>query len=250
MVPLARVLLLCGIRYKDFEIVSKEAFVSVASSDYGVRGRRTNISRVAVMTGITRKEVKRIRDNMDECNLDHYSELNPASGVLHQWYSDLDFLDAAGRPKAIPYAGTENSFESLVKSQPGDVPAGAVRTELKRVGAIAEDAGGFLKPTSRFYLPTDLDERLILASTQSLHNLSSTLAHNIDSNRKDALRFERSVWSSRIASDAIPRFANLAREHSADLLKMLDDWLAAHESEDEDPSKPTIGVGIFYFVDS
>jgi hypothetical protein len=60
--PIARFLMKSGIGYREFAEISKSAFVDVATSDYGLRGRPTNISRVAVMTGLTRKEVKRLRE--------------------------------------------------------------------------------------------------------------------------------------------------------------------------------------------
>ncbi|MFQ5549243.1 MAG: DUF6502 family protein, partial [Woeseia sp.] len=52
--PLARALLRVGIGYREFAEISKAAFVDIATKDYGLRGRPTNISRVAVMTGLTR----------------------------------------------------------------------------------------------------------------------------------------------------------------------------------------------------
>ncbi|MDH3905625.1 MAG: DUF6502 family protein, partial [Gammaproteobacteria bacterium] len=55
--PIARILLRFGIGFREFSEIAKTAFVDVASSDFGLRGRPTNISRVAVMTGLTRKEV-------------------------------------------------------------------------------------------------------------------------------------------------------------------------------------------------
>ena len=63
--PLARALLRAGIGYREFEEISKTAFVDVSTRDYGLRGRPTNISRVAVMTGLTRKEVRRIREKSE-----------------------------------------------------------------------------------------------------------------------------------------------------------------------------------------
>ena len=64
MRPIVRILLRYGIGYREFVEVVKTAFVDVASSDFGLRGRPTNISRVAVMTGLARKEVKRLRDKL------------------------------------------------------------------------------------------------------------------------------------------------------------------------------------------
>ena len=55
--PLARALLRAGIGYREFAEISKSAFVDIATKDYGLRGRPTNISRVAVMTGLEAAEV-------------------------------------------------------------------------------------------------------------------------------------------------------------------------------------------------
>ena len=60
--PLAKALLRVGVGYREFSEIAKIAFVQTATEEYGLRGRPTNISRVAVMTGLTRKEVKRVRD--------------------------------------------------------------------------------------------------------------------------------------------------------------------------------------------
>jgi hypothetical protein len=48
--PIARIFLRFGIGFREFAEISKAAFVDVASTDFGIRGRPTNISRVAVMT--------------------------------------------------------------------------------------------------------------------------------------------------------------------------------------------------------
>lgn len=48
--PIAKILLRYGIGYREFAEVVKSALVDVATDEYGIRGRPTNISRVAVMT--------------------------------------------------------------------------------------------------------------------------------------------------------------------------------------------------------
>jgi hypothetical protein len=53
MIPVARCMLRPGIGFREFSKIGKIVFVKAATKDYGVRGRSTNISRVAVMTGLT-----------------------------------------------------------------------------------------------------------------------------------------------------------------------------------------------------
>ena len=96
--PMARILLRFGIGFREFSEIAKTAFVDVASSDYGLRGRPTNISRVAVMTGLTRKEVKRLRDKIESGEETLIIKATPLSEILHRWHSEDEFLNTDSRP--------------------------------------------------------------------------------------------------------------------------------------------------------
>ena len=91
--PLARALLRAGIGYREFAEISKSAFVDIATRDYGLRGRPTNISRVAVMTGLTRKEVRRLRDKSEAGEETATVRSTPMSTILHRWFIEDEFLD-------------------------------------------------------------------------------------------------------------------------------------------------------------
>ena len=55
--PLASMLLKCGMTWKEFSDISKSVFVEAATEEFGIDGRPTNVSRVSILTGISRKEV-------------------------------------------------------------------------------------------------------------------------------------------------------------------------------------------------
>src|SRR5690606_20191971 len=133
MLPVARFLLRSGIGYKEFAEIARVAFVDVASVDYGIRGRPTNYSRISAMTGINRKEVRRLR--LLERPLEGEQCLSPLADVLHRWHTHPDFLDPSGAPKTLQFQG-ENSFSDLVRIAAGDLPSNAVKVELIRCGAV------------------------------------------------------------------------------------------------------------------
>ena len=105
MRPIVRILLRYGIGYREFVEVAKTAYVSVASSDFGLRGRPTNISRVAVMTGLTRKEVKRIRDKIASGDNSISVKTTPLADVLHHWHAQSSYTDSSGVPTRLPFTG-------------------------------------------------------------------------------------------------------------------------------------------------
>ena len=82
--PIVRMLLRAGIGYREFAEIAKAAFVDEATSGYGLRGRPTNISRVAVMTGISRKEIKQLKDtSVSQLSLSSITRA-PGSQILSQ----------------------------------------------------------------------------------------------------------------------------------------------------------------------
>jgi hypothetical protein len=191
--PIARILLRFGIGFREFSEIAKTAFVDVASSDFGIRGRPTNISRVAVMTGLTRKEVRRLRDKIADGKHTVVVKPTPMWDILHYWHADGEFLDSAGRPAKLPFSGESKSFSSLVRRFGGDIPPGAMRTELKRVGAVEEDEAGNLTVLKRTFRPEGDHESLVASLVHGVYPMLATVSHNTDPNRNG------STWSQRIA---------------------------------------------------
>ena len=113
--PIVKILLRYGIGYNEFAETVKTAFVDVGSTDFGIRGRPTNISRVAVMTGLTRKEVRRLRLKIESGENTVNVKTTPITEILTRWHSENDYLDSRGRPSILPFSGESQSFSSLVK---------------------------------------------------------------------------------------------------------------------------------------
>src|SRR6516164_9982990 len=84
LLPVARLLLRSGVSFTEFAEIARAAFVEIASNDYGIRGRQTNVSRVSAMTGIARKEVRRLRQIAGHYPDNPRVELSPLSDVLHK----------------------------------------------------------------------------------------------------------------------------------------------------------------------
>lgn len=266
--PIIRFLLEAGVGFKEFSQITKSEFVRVASRAYGVRGRPTNISRVAVMTGLTRKEIKSIRESREESRarmLGDIDRLNPATVVLHAWYSDPEFLEESGEPRPLKTGGEGATFASLCRKYAGDIPFGAMLSELRRAGSVIERPSGTLRPISRYYTPTVFDDRFIGSMAFSLSNLARTLMKNAAYSRsrdRDDLRhlglMERYVWSTRLSSEHVAEFKKLAEKRSGELLAELDAWIGAREpnklettdsrfSDSDTDSDELVGLGVYLF---
>jgi len=250
MRQVTRVLLRSGIGYREFAEITKTAFVDVATTDYGLRGRPTNISRIAVMTGLTRKEIRRIRAKIEGAEASTVYRTVPASDVLHFWHTDPDFLDENGLPAVLDFDDSGESFATLVKKYGGDIPPGAMRTELKRVGAMGEDENGQLRALKRsFSLPTSSEK--IAEGLVSLSALAHTIAHNADSLEKGVATYvQRTVETKRVRPEDAKRLRRIVSNRLVEFSESMDDLFGAYElldeNEDENPDD-VIGIGLYYF---
>ena len=245
MLPIARLLLRSGVGFKEFAEISRMAFVEVASRDYGLRGRPTNLSRVAAMTGVPRKLVKRLRNAGYEDDV--RVELGLLQDILERWYTDKNFLDRKGKPKPLPMHSRRFSFASLVKACARDLPAGAVRTELIRFGSVEEDAKGRLHPTRRGIVPDGLEDKLVTAMVFGLRGLASTVAFNASVTRAPAAgRIERFCLSDGISEESIGAMRGVLRGRVQAFANQMTDLLAQPERA---VGGRRIGVGVFYYED-
>lgn len=254
--PLARVLLRSGINYRQFSEAAKRAFLEEAAGERDRRGHRANASRIAVRTGLSRKEVARLRDVMlvrptGRDLAHHFQNVSHAARTLQYWYSDVRFVDDKGRPRDLSFNRGEFSFSALVRAIGGDVPPGAVRAELLAAGSIVETASGDLKAVKRHFVPGNIDEDLVIGLTQIVHPVMEGLARNTNPNEKDPF-LQRFSYSDRLFPAAVPLFRQVARERCRDFVQSVDDWLVSNETRSIDAidSPLRVGVGVFYFEGS
>lgn len=248
--PIVKILLRYGIGFNEFAEAVKTAYVDVGSSDFGIRGRPTNISRVAVMTGLTRKEVRRLRTKIESGEDSVAVKSTPLTEILHRWHAEDEFLDPQGRPATLPFAGATGSFSSLVKKFGGDVPAGAMRAELKRVGSIDENADGELTVKLRSFWPSDQTQKLESALVHHVYPLLCSVSHNTDpANEKDLIA-QLAAYSVNISAEDRPRLRRMCSDRLTDIAESFDDLFIAYESrgnESTSETKSPVMVGLFYF---
>ena len=247
--PLARLFLRFGRGFREFAELSKTAFVAVASDDYGIGGRPTNGSRVAAMTGISRKEIGRLRQKIKRGNPAGIERQAPVQEALQLWRSDPEFLDEHGMPTSLPLQGKRASFESLIKRSAGDIPAGAMRKELQRIGAI--DAVG-ADVRLRAELPDHTADEAELATQLRAGPyplLTALASHRIQSHNGSG-EPHAALSRSLIRSSEIPEVRIQIAQRLRSANKHLADLLNAYEVKNNgacagEPTVP-ISAGVFY----
>jgi hypothetical protein len=233
---------------------AKQAYVD-AAAELAVPGRKPSISRIAVVTGLTRKEVSRLlkTNDRESAPVERY---NRAARVVSAWVREAAFRNASGRPMALPAEG-RRSFAELVRRHGGDVPSRAVLDELVRVGAVAHTRDGRLRLVTRAYVPRDGDEeKLAILGTDvadlgtDVADLVSSIDHNLMC-APEAAFFQRKVAYDNLVEPCLPELRGRARRRSQALLEQLDGFMARHDRDSNPKARGDAGnravLGIYYY---
>lgn len=248
--PLVRLLLRHEIPFGVMADVVKQVYIDVAIQEFGLPGRKQTTSRVAILTGLSRKEVARLQRLPRGDDHAVRQQYNRAARVISAWVRDPEFHDASGQPVSLPVEGSPPSFGVLVRRYSGDMPMRAILDELLRVGAVEQLADGRLRLLARSYVPAAGEvEKLGILGTD-VADLIATIDWNLQRPPADAY-FQRKVQYDNLPSEVMSQLHGEIRARAQALIEQLDRWMAAHD-RDVNPTVQGTGrkramLGIYYF---
>ena len=242
LTALIRTLLRNGLSYGEFDQVARKCFVDVAFSDFASAKKKQSVSNVAILTGLNRKEVKRIRGLDDDQISENSKQYNRIVRVLGGWINDSAYLRKDGNPRDLEYEGA-GSFSELVKNYSGDMPVAAMQKALVRSSNIIFTGDKQIRLLNHAYLPSDDPvEKLAILGNDS-KQLIETIDYNLTA-PEEKLRFQRKASNPKVSIDAIPAVKQFLRQKGQAFLEEVDLYLSQHES-DEDSAKE-LSVSVFY----
>jgi len=248
--PLVRILLRHGVAFGGFTDLAKRAYVEVAFEAFDVKGRKQTDSRVATITGLSRKEVKRIKELPDEQDSEAIIRYNRAARVVFGWVHDARYQVEENVSRDLPFDGSDPSFSSLVKEYSGDVPPRAILDELLQVGVVARDAQDNIQLLKRAYIPSTGKVELMAFLGTDVGGLLKTMDHNIHELGPEPY-FQRKVYYDNIPEQTLQQLRTMVRDKGQPMLEEFDKWLSQHDRDVNPEVKGTgrkgAGIGIYYF---
>ncbi len=251
--PLARILLRNGVSFSTFSDAAKWIYVDVATKEFRIEGRKQSTSRVSVITGLSRREVMRVRKLPRPDVTASTERHNRAARVIAAWRRESDFLNAEGKPALLPMEGRGATFSELVKRFSGNVPSRAILDELMHVEAVERPVDGKIRLLTRAYIPRGVDAHKLNILGTDVQYLISTIDHNLKPEPTEP-RFQRKVAYDNLPDEVLPMFRKRFAKRAQALLESADQWLARHDRD----VTPTVngmgrnraGFGIFFFEES
>lgn len=251
--PLVRILLRNGISFGHFAEIAKQVYVEVANDEFQIPGKTQTTSRVATLTGLTRKEVQRLSKSGHEEETNGNGRYNRAARVISAWTSQPQYLDETGEPALLVFDGHNPSFTSLVKGASGDIPPRTILDELIHVGAVKKVEGERLQLLTRAYIPFGDDAEKIAILGSDVAALIQTIDHNLNCPREEAY-FQRKVCYDNLPVEAMEALRQTIARQAQAALEEMNEEMARHDRdanpEVEGSGQVRAGLGIYYFEEN
>lgn len=220
MRPLVRMLIARGITAPAFYKVLKAVYVEVAHDQFRIDDGAPTDSRITLLTGVHRRDVRSILSAEDEVWDKARAKTAVFATVLGQWMSRAEFVDADGAPRPLSRGtGDAASFEALVRAVNTDIRPRTVLDELLRQELVAEGEDGLLRITEKGRRgPSSDDDKLVFFAT-NLGDHIAAASENILAD--DPPFFERAVFYNQMTPEAVDQVEARARGLSQGLLETL-----------------------------
>lgn len=247
--PVVRMLLRNGVAFSDLAGWLKRLYVDVAEKEFAVEGRKQTVARISVLTGLNRKEVKRLLGE-PLVQASYQVSHNRAQRVISGWMSDADFVDEQGRAKHLDINDKETGFATLVRRYSGDIPPRAILDELLRVGVVEKLDGDRLKLNKRGYVPHRSNDEMLTMLGESGADLLATMDHNLVTPTEQS-RLQLRVAYDNLPLESVQIFRGMSRDRAHEFLHGLDQFLSTQDRDANPNSKGQgryrAGMGVYYF---
>ncbi|MFI5365156.1 MAG: DUF6502 family protein [Candidatus Binatia bacterium] len=252
MRPVVRQLIDYGISFPVFTEIIKAVYLDVAEKEFSLPFKRQTDSRLALVTGLNRKEIARLRRQEKSVHKRVEVEETLVTHVIGRWMAGPPYSDRNGKARRLPYESEDAkaaSFARLVRSLGVDIPVRSVLDELLRQGNVELLPDGDVCLQREAHIPVEnLEAKLTLLGSDPAE-LFATIMHNIE--HPDAPRLQRKVVYDNIGADAPAKLRAAASAVGEEFIRRANTLLASYD-RDRNPGAPggkrmRVVLGTYYF---
>jgi hypothetical protein len=231
-----------GLSFQAFEEMARWVMVDIASKDFSLKEKRPSDSRISVITGLTRHQVRHYRSiELEESPVQ--AKTNRATRVLTGWLTDPNFLDN-GQPISLKLDGLGRHFQELTQAHAGDVPHKAILDELVALKSV-EVEGNVVRLLTRGFIPNEDECAILEMIGEDSAAFLGTLEHNLNSDKSQKW-FQKKVSYGNLPLEQLHAMRKQQARQAQELLEHLNGDLETLQKEPGELRKRA-GWGIYYF---
>ncbi len=246
--PLVRTLIARGVTLPSVYRLLKQVYVEVAESDFRLDDEPPTDSRVSLLTGVHRRDVRAIRTAENDPDAPLRQRTTLLATVVGSWLANPETRDADGSPRPLPRASDDGpGFEGLVRAINRDVRPRTLLDELMRQGLVREREDGLLELLPDAFLGPAEDEQKMMFFAANVGDHLAAAAENMLADQPPFL--ERAVFYNRLRAGSVDEVEAAARALSQDMLVEVNRRALALQSEDKDTAEGShrFRFGVYFY---
>lgn len=247
--PLVKLLLTRSITFPYMSNLLKSIYVEVATEEFQLQGKPQTDSRISLLSGVHRKDVKNLRpEKAREQTIPPSVSLS--AKLVKLWTNDPHRLDATGRHRPLPRLMSEGggeSFEGLVNSVSKDIRSRVILDEWLRTGiARIDEEGRVCLITEPLSAKKEFDEKAYYVG-QNIHDHLCAASHNLFGQQPPLL--ESSIHCNRLTAESIAELDALTKKLGMQLLDEINQRAIVLEARDADKpeAQQRMNFGIYFY---
>ncbi|MEM1430832.1 MAG: DUF6502 family protein [Pseudomonadota bacterium] len=246
--PLVRTLIARGVTAPAFYRLLKRVYVEVAHEDFRIGEAEPTDSRVSLLTGVHRRDVRSFLEEGDGGWEESRRKSATFATVLGQWLAREEYTAEDGSPLALARSGdAEPNFETLVRSINTDIRPRTVLDELIRQGLVLEGEDGQLRVSYAAVAGPGTDEGKLVFFAANVGDHLAAASENLLS---DAPPFyERAVFYTRLTSTSLDGIEASARDKAQAMLEEINRDAASAQKADrsQDDNTGRFRLGVYFY---
>lgn len=231
--PLVRMLIRNGITFPVLADLLRGLYVEVAANDLLTDAKARTDSRISLMTGVHRKEIRRLRAETPE-DPPVPEVITTGTQVMSRW---LALASADGVPPPLPRsaAGEATSFERLISTVTTDVRPRALLEEWLSQGLVRVDDQDYVHLNTAAFIPRPGGEEQQFFFGRNLADHIAAATANLAAG-DTAPYLDRSVHYDGMSPETIRRLEEAAR--AAAMRALVEVNRLASDLADTQPATP------------
>jgi len=246
--PLIRLLIEKGITFPQLRDLLKELYVEVAGKDFSLDGKEPSDSRIFVLTGIHRKDIKRIRQQEEPAYSNVTASASISGEIIARWTSLPEYMDEKGNPRPLlkNSKADDVDFEGLVSSVNKDVRPKVILEEWLRLNIVRLKDDYLVLNKSAFVTNKEFNE-LAYYLGHNVHDHVASCVNNILEENEPML--ERSVYYARLKEDSVNKLNAIANKKGNELLQHLNKQAIRFYEADKDSEDANyrMRLGVYWY---
>jgi len=255
--PIVKLLIGRQITYPFLINLLKTIYVEVAEKEFPVEGKKQTDSRISLLTGVHRKDVKRLRAERIE-TAPVPASISVGAQLVARWLGSREILDCEGTPRPLPLRAQGGpagpTFDDLVEAiVHQDIRPRVVLDELLRLDVASLDSEGRVRLTTGAFTPDKgLEEKLFFFG-KNLQDHICAGVHNLEG-RKPPF-FDRSVYYDQLSRESLDTLTDMCNKLGMQTLVSVNQKALELQNEDkkreatqENAARYRMNFGIFHYT--